>query len=344
LKRSGISGFVALMAVVLVAGSAYGHAAEVGLESALGKGLDVHYQAAQVPGMPDYDWWYGCSPTAAGMVLGKYDRDGYGADTDYYANIAPGGDAETRLDAGVADPRASYPFATSMIASSGHAQDFYPDYVNGYGAYGDDNTGMVHTFDCLADFMGTSQDDIYWEGSPDPHSNSNGATTFFYRSDGSRLHYYDLPGLYAYGYSLEDASGMYGIYEYLAYRGYGADVVDIYNQYIVEEGLEYGFSLADYMAEIDAGRPVIIHLESHSMLGFGYDSSDPSTIYIDDTWDAGTQTMTWGAAYSGMDHYGVTVIELEQHDEVIPEPVSLIFFGTGLVGVCYYSRKRKQRR
>ena len=26
----------------------------------------------------DYDWWYGCSPTAAGMIMGHYDRNGYG--------------------------------------------------------------------------------------------------------------------------------------------------------------------------------------------------------------------------------------------------------------------------
>jgi len=79
------------------------------------------------------------------------------------------------------------------------------------------------------------------------------------------------------------------------------------------------------------------------MLGFGYDSSDPSTIYIDDTWDAGTDTMTWGGTYSSKDHYGVTVIELEQHDERIPEPVSVLFFGTGLVGVVGYVARKRAR-
>ena len=34
---------------------------------------------ATIPGgAPDYEWWYGCSPTAAGMLMGHYDINGYG--------------------------------------------------------------------------------------------------------------------------------------------------------------------------------------------------------------------------------------------------------------------------
>ena len=69
--------------------------------------------------MPDYDWWYGCSPTATGMVLGKYDRDGYGVMS--YDDIAPGGDAELRLTPGMsntATTRSTYPIASSFIAST----------------------------------------------------------------------------------------------------------------------------------------------------------------------------------------------------------------------------------
>jgi uncharacterized repeat protein (TIGR01451 family) len=44
------------------------------------------------------------------------------------------------------------------------------------------------------------------------------------------------------------------------------------------------------------------------MLGFGY--NDPSTIYIHDTWDYLDHSMTWGDTYSGLQHYGVTVLRL----------------------------------
>ena len=38
---------------------------------------------------PAYDWWYGCSPTSAGMMMGYYDRNGYGGLS--YANLVRGG-------------------------------------------------------------------------------------------------------------------------------------------------------------------------------------------------------------------------------------------------------------
>ena len=74
-------------------------------------------------------------------------------------------------------------------------------------------------------------------------------------------------------------------------------------------GIRTGFTFANFKAEIDAGRPVLIQVEGHTMLGFGYDDAG-STIYIHDTWDYADHTMTWGGDYSGMTHYGVTVIKL----------------------------------
>jgi uncharacterized repeat protein (TIGR01451 family) len=69
-----------------------------------------------------------------------------------------------------------------------------------------------------------------------------------------------------------------------------------------------GFTYANFKAEIDAGRPVLIQLEGHTMLGYGY--NDPSTIYIHDTWDYLDHSMTWGGTYGGMQHKGVTVLKL----------------------------------
>jgi hypothetical protein len=41
---------------------------------------------------PAYDWWYGCAPTSAGMMMGHYDINGYAGLR--YDNLVPGGTAE----------------------------------------------------------------------------------------------------------------------------------------------------------------------------------------------------------------------------------------------------------
>jgi titin len=94
-------------------------------------------------------------------------------------------------------------------------------------------------------------------------------------------------------------------------RGY--TVVTNFNQLIQGQGSDpnKGFTFADFQAEIDAGRPVLILVTGHAMVGYGYDTST-NTIYIHNTWDYSSHTMTWGGTYSGMQHFGVTVIRLNQ--------------------------------
>ena len=46
----------------------------------MGDGLELAFYRQGVnplPGAPNYDWWYGCSPTSAGMLMGYYDNNGY---------------------------------------------------------------------------------------------------------------------------------------------------------------------------------------------------------------------------------------------------------------------------
>ncbi|GAH42357.1 unnamed protein product, partial [marine sediment metagenome] len=72
-----------------------------------------------------------------------------------------------------------------------------------------------------------------------------------------------------------------------------------------------GFTFNDFMAEIDAGRPVLIQVAGHSMLGYGYNTTG-NIVYIHDTWDYSDHQMTWGGTYSELElqHYGVTVLQL----------------------------------
>jgi len=285
-------------------------------------GLVYHIQGDVLANSPDYDWWYGCSPTSAGMIMGYYDIHGYGG--YLYDNLVPGGIAEL---SSFSNPGA---IANQAIASTGHQYDFYNASTYGYNTgggpgsgyfeSGDDLSAPWHDFDCLADFMGTSQDAFVLP---------NGGTWFYFYTDGAPLYAWKMPG-----YGIADYSGMYGLWEYEQYAGYGyGPVTDqmIYNQYILGwASPTLGFSWADYVAEIDAGRPVMIHVQGHSMFGYGYEGTN--TVYLHDTWSPGPHTMTWGGSYYGLDHYGVTVFE--PTGGVIPAPGAIVLasIGAGLVG------------
>lgn len=261
--------------------------------------------------VPDYEWWYGCSPTAAGMLIGYYDIHGYQGLR--YDNLVPGGEAELSTfpsTEGEWEYNAQY-----AIASPEHVNDFY---IKGNGESGDDALPPYHEFNCLADFMGTSQDSA---------GNPNGATTFYFSQDGSPLYVADI-----YRLDLQNSSGLYGIWEYIDYRGYGthdpANDYTMFNQY-VDTYVSGGFSFADFVSEIDSGRPVIIHLDGHSMLGYGYDTEE-KLIYVHDTWDPGPHTMRWGGTYGGMELMGVTCVHLTGGSPV-PIPHSIMLLGSGIL-------------
>jgi len=161
-------------------------------------------EAIKPSAAPDNEWWYGCSPTAAGMLIGYYDINGYGGKT--YHNLVPGAVAEISTFPSV---EGNWDYnVQKIIASPRHVSDFYS---GGYLASGDDVIGApTGPLDSLADFMGTSQD---------PYGNENGATKFWFFTDGSRLTVADLyntgdPSIYG-------DSGTYGIYEFIRWAGYG---------------------------------------------------------------------------------------------------------------------------
>lgn len=407
-----------------------------------GKELARYSQGGQLSNTPNYDWWYGCSPTAAGMMIGYYDRNNFD-------NLVPGGDAE--LNSFISTPGSWDYLAQYVIASPEHVSDFYS---GGYGASGDDVFGSWHNiyqggftrlawnekdlggsyqvdqmrfrfyngstssivsprlcetdfweadfildwitptggynwvsnsnardddtysfaqgsagkeswsgfiylshdplsvskirfwprddtwrltlvdvdvnyeevarnFDSLADFMGTSQDNL----STQFGGNSNGSTGFWTYTDNSPLTKDDI---FALGSDYYNISGMYGISEYFEYIGYDLGV--LYNQRIYGyDGISAGFTFEQYKAEIDAGRPVMIHIEGHSMLGYGY-LDDTNIIKVFDTWAPNGQnpgTMLWGGSYPfgelDLTHFGVTVMT------PLPEPATIVILGLGVL-------------
>ncbi len=253
-----------------------------------------------LPNVPAFYWSYGCSPTSAAMMMGYYDRTGY---ANIYTGATSGGVCP--LDNSVWGTTA-YPGVTcdecplsathqgvDGRAGFGHVDDYWIDYNDP----GPDpylaGPWTQHTADCLADFMGTSQSTF---------GHADGATTFYFYTDGAPLPDFDASGL-------GDRDGCWGVRRFVESQGY--TIVSNYTQLIQGVGSDpaLGFTFAQYMAEIDAGRPVLIHLEGHTMLGVGYDAA-LNKVYLHDTWDHLSHEMPWGGDYFGMPQWGVTVIQL----------------------------------
>jgi len=250
--------------------------------------------------VPAMTWVFGCSATSAAMMFGYYDNKGY---ADMYTGPANGGDFPmTNATWGTVvingETRALCPLSATRNGLDGrtirgHVDDYWVKYDS---ADPDPFIGQwtEHAYGgCTGDYMGTNQSQ--W-------GNRDGGTSFWYYTNGSPLYNYTAPA--------GRRDGCYGMKLFVESRGYTVQANGNFNQYIKGYGSNpaLGFTYVDFKAEIDAGRPVLIHLRGHTMLGYGY--NDPSTIYIRDTWDYLNHSMTWGGSYSDMQHVGVTVLRL----------------------------------
>ena len=270
--------------------------------------------AVTLSDMPTSEWTYGCTATSAGMLFGYYDRTGY---PNMYTGPANGGVCPlTDLGQGIpTNPR--YPISGSCyivatengldgISSNAHADDYWISYGSG-GPDPWEGNWPEHTWGiCTADFLGTNQ--WKWDYSSYPgtdgsiDTNTDGSTTIWNYNDGSKL--YDwCPGP---AYGLPTTSCCHGMRLFAESRGYSVDAN--YNQ-LTDNQNSNGFTFAEFQSEINAGRPVLIHVIGHTMVGMGYDAGTNS-IYIHDTWDNNMHSMPWGGSYAGMDLYAVTVIHL----------------------------------
>ena len=117
----------------------------------------------------------------------------------------------------------------------------------------------------------------------------------------TRLHLLTCASMEAAGY----VDGTVGRKQFYQAKGYA--VTDCYNRF-TDNQYSGGFSFEQYKDEIDVGRPVMINLEGHTIVGVGY--ADPNTVYIHDTWDNQTHAMPWGGSYAGMDMVAVSIVNL----------------------------------
>jgi len=255
--------------------------------------------------VPAFNWSFGCAATSAAMIAGYYDRHGF---PNMYTGPTNSGVMPLNnlswgnwVDPG-GDTRAQCPLSATRNgldgrAIKGHCDDYWIRYES---TAADPYIGnwTQHTYgDCTGDYMKTNQSAY--------NSNIDGATTFYFDIDGDPITAANLVSA-----NVHTKDGGYGIKLFYESRGY--TVTAMYNQYRLgyNGATTKGFTYAQYCAEIDSGRPVMIHVEGHTMVGVGYDNST-NLVYLHDTWDHSVHTMTWGGSYSGMAHLGVSIVKLQ---------------------------------
>jgi YD repeat-containing protein len=260
--------------------------------------------------VPAFRWVFGCSAVSASMIAGYYDQQGFPA---IYTGLTNGGVIQSMEDSSwgswtdsAGDTYPNNPLIASHQGLEGRGlvgsiDDYWISYLS------DDDPYLIghwaqHTWgDAVGDYMKTSQS---------AYNNVDGSTTFYLNNSAIPL---TCNAMQLYGIADED--GTYG--RKLFYEAREYTVTDCYTQ-MTDNKQRGGFSFAKYKAEIDAGRPVLLNLEGHSIVGVGYDDS-MNTVYIHDTWDNSTHTMTWGGSYSGMKLWGVSIVNLQASTANTPD-------------------------
>ena len=255
--------------------------------------------------VPAYQWSYGCSPTAASMITGYYDRTGY---PNIYTGPTNNGIApetnevwgSTQWPSGIVweCPLSATHQGIDGLTNRGHVDDYFVDISSTEPDPFITNNWLEHIHaDCTGDFMGSNQSEF---------GNDDGATMFFFATNGSKLYDYILC-------QPQNRDGCHGLKLFFESKDYIVPYNGNYTQHIQGWNSNiFGFTFNDFKQEIDNGHPLLIHIEDHTMIGFGYnDSYGDETIYFRNTWDFSYDEMTWGGNYQGSPLIGVTVIHLE---------------------------------
>jgi hypothetical protein len=318
--------------------------------------------ANPLPGVPEYIWWYGCSPTAGGMMVGYWDgKPGY-------ENLFEG---DASYWWGESDPNLGITGTRSIVAGTAH---IVAGIENGY-TYGDWHNSVSYPAheanpDSLADFMHTVDGGTLWpdiaEGLEEYVEWDNPNTVTDESGPGPGLYFDALV-------DLSDVAYYGGSYEY-----------------------------ADFKAEIDADHPVLLGLRTydpseggfvgHCVVGYGYqddmftlrwwyfippDILVPTVVTVGgyavmDTWGSGTGTagsewvgpppgfadvdpiidgdgVEWwpfleygGVSYSDRLDWMITG-GISMDIRIIPEPASVVIWSL-VVGMCVFAGRQRRRK
>lgn len=251
--------------------------------------------------VPALRWVFGCSAVSGAMVAGYYDRNGF---PDIYTGPANNGLfplddlswpswTDAVGDSYPGDPLIASRYGLDERTVLGSIDDYWVSYLSGSDDPYSGRWTQHGWGDAIGDYMKTSQS---------AYENDDGATSFYSLQSAGPLNCSAMEG-----YGIESRDGTYG--RKLFYEARGYTVSDCYSQK-TDNVVAGGFSFAQYKAEIDAGRPVLLNLQGHSVVGVGYEDAT-STVFIHDTWDNSTHSMTWGGSYAGMGLWGASVVNLQ---------------------------------
>ena len=290
-----------------------------------------------LPGtMPKAEYMYGCTATAVGMLLGYYDLYGcwVGGVTCCMDNLiegtisvnSRGSDGGSIYD--MKDPSV----LANFIASQEYVSRFYETSSEVELPYtfvdGDPAKGLnVSVWNCLADYMGTGQ---YWRGNDDL-----GSLYYFTSLEvvDTSDNTYTVEWLTA---PVRYQDYRWGLALYAAGRGYKLDPAQ------TETFLEDDFTFADFMEEIDAGRPVLLSLKAagggHTVIAYGY-NAETQEVILDDTYRSDCR-MTWTGTFNYADEdftlSGATTIVFETDGLPVAPGVDVVaggFSGGASTGV-----------
>ncbi|CAK8713557.1 hypothetical protein KKHLCK_02610 [Candidatus Electrothrix laxa] len=197
------------------------------------------------------------------MIAGYYDRTGY---SNMYTGPTNGGIMPLDntswpdwVDSSGAI-RHQCPLSATHLGLDGriikgHVDDYWVEYSS-IAADPFSGNWAEHTYgDCTGDYMKTNQTTNY--------DNSDGATAFYFYADGTQL---TAEVLEAAGPIYYNHDGGYGFKLFLESRGY--IVTTMFNQRIAPT-YSGGFTFAQYKEQIDAGSPVFIQVEGHTISPIG---------------------------------------------------------------------------
>jgi hypothetical protein len=234
-------------------------------------------------GVPDYTWYAGCFGTATGNLMGYWDRNGF---TNFYDGPVNGGLAPL-------DSNSDHVEIRQMWASTAHMNDYWTSKVNdsSYESTLGDPYALEHRPehqpDCIGDFIGLSQNkwtDLDGEcaGNIDAFSYN-----FWDKSGGKRVNFAPQR---VNGVPMKDIQS--GLRAWTQFKGGDAEVFSQLVDFNPETPGGAGFSFADLKAEIAAGYPVLLYLQTpgqmyrsingmaranpeiHGILAYGYVETD----------------------------------------------------------------------
>ncbi|MCC7204368.1 MAG: hypothetical protein IT441_04765 [Phycisphaeraceae bacterium] len=251
---------------------ALGSVTDVDGDGTEGGSLLPEFLSAVIASVPAYEWWFGCTPTAVGMLMGYYDQAGY-------INLMPG-NASTQTDA-----------VNEAIASSGNGF-----YINGDTAVTPGTPGSGHIPDYALYGGNAGNDEDLSSPIPDmseldpTNAHANDSIADFLGTSRSSL-----------GLEMGGTWGTYiaaGVMAYFTYRGY----TDVAAAVTIAWG---SLSWDAYTAQIDADQPVLLSVDSdgngtvdHTVLAIGYDRQTHQyachrTWETDDPFTAQDEALFW---------------------------------------------------